>query len=146
MTRCPNAPASKFGHVMVVDDSKVDRMICQRAIMRSGLFAGAIMFDSGRAAQAHLLRSSSPKIDLILLDVNMPGLNGFEFVEQLYHAKGSRLPPPVLLMLTIEPPTHLLARVRDFACFFGTIAKPITPARLVEGVKLLGVPQPKEIL
>ena len=104
------------------------------------------MFDNGRAALDYLRGRSHPRIDLVLLDVNMPGLSGFEFVEQLSNEATNSPPPCVLLMLTMEPPKHLLVRVQDLACLLGTVEKPLTLDRLIEGTKLLGHPRLKEVM
>lgn len=112
---------------MIVDDSEIDRMICQRAIRRSGLFQRVLTFSDGEAALDFLTRNEPPKIDLILLDLNMPRIGGLEFMEKISCALD---PPPTVLMLTVTPPQQIMARLQELSCLQDTICKPITEGEL----------------
>lgn len=66
------------GHLLVVDDNDFNRDILGRAVTRQGhTFAQA---PDGRAALAAI---AAQPFDLVLLDVNMPGLDGVQVLQQL---------------------------------------------------------------
>ena len=71
--------------VLIVDDSPLLRATARRAVIQAGIAADAIReAQNGKEALEALQRQHS---DLVLLDINMPVMDGFAFVE----AK-SRLP------------------------------------------------------
>ncbi len=85
-------PAIKL---LLVDDDAVDRMTCRRALARH--MAGEVALieaDTGEEG-LHLVRTEKPHC--ILLDYQLPDLNGLEFLEQLSKMENGRLPPIVML-------------------------------------------------
>ncbi len=69
------------GVILVVDDDQGNRDLLARRLIREG-FAVHTAPD-GQAALETLGRHSSPPIDLVLLDVMMPGIDGYEVLRQL---------------------------------------------------------------
>ncbi len=63
----------KHPHIMVVDDEQVILCLLSRTLKPEGY--GVIVTDNGRSA-LELLEEHRP--DLIILDIMMPGLNGFQ--------------------------------------------------------------------
>jgi signal transduction histidine kinase/DNA-binding response OmpR family regulator len=78
--------------VLVVDDEPVCRYLVRR-LLPGGAFE-VIEAASGAEGLAQL-RDRSP--DVVLLDLNLPEMDGFAFLDRLASAGGSRLPPVVVL-------------------------------------------------
>ena len=79
--------------VMVVDDDNPTRMMATEFVAQAGF--DVIDFSSGESALEHL---SEQAPDLIVLDVEMPGLNGFEVCQRVRTCAGFENTP--ILMLT----------------------------------------------
>lgn len=82
----------KYSSVMLVDDSDMDNML-NKMILQTVKFSESILvFKSSVAALAYLKKEKNPVNipELILLDINMPEMNGFEFMEEF-----QKLPPKI---------------------------------------------------
>jgi DNA-binding NtrC family response regulator len=92
------AEAMSMGRtVLVVDDEIVVRAITARMLKQ----AGYRVREAASAATALLLLHSSPKPDLILIHVRMPGMNGVDLAMEVGHAWAGL---PVVLMSGHVPP------------------------------------------
>jgi len=66
---------------LIVDDSSVMRKIVERSLRQAGLDLCKVM-EAGNGAEALGILDTNP-VDLILSDINMPVMDGLEFVRQL---------------------------------------------------------------
>lgn len=112
--------------VLLIDDESVDQYLYQRIIERSGLVERTVSFMAADRALEHLRTHPEEEVDAIFLDINMPRMNGFEFLEQATKELGERFAKVCIVMLTtsLNPEDETHARsfpvVRDF------INKPLT--------------------
>lgn len=68
--------------ILVVDDDRVDVMAVRRAFRRSGLDNAMVFAADGIEALEKLRdKKSVPRPFLVLLDLNMPRMNGIEFLD-----------------------------------------------------------------
>ncbi len=81
----------------LIDDSPVDLMIIEKLLKLGGLAGNIERFQSGRTALDHIAaRSLQPNRIIILLDMMMPEMDGFEFLDAF-----GLLPGPVREQYTI---------------------------------------------
>jgi len=80
------------GNVMVVDDDRATRLILQRVLTRAGYRVAVA--DSGPDCLA-LVDARAPA-DLVVLDLLMPGMDGFEVLEALRQREGTRDVPVII--------------------------------------------------
>jgi two-component system chemotaxis response regulator CheY len=66
--------------ILIVDDSPLLRATARRAVQQAGIAAAQIR-EAGNGKEALELLRAEP-FDLVLLDINMPVMDGFQFVEQ----------------------------------------------------------------
>lgn len=114
--------------VLVVDDIATNRLVASTYLR----MLGATMIEAESGAQAlEVLASMTP--DLILLDMNMPEMNGLETL-----AKIRALPAPAGKVPVIAMTAHAMADHRDLylsSGINGYLAKPINPARIEAEIK-----------
>jgi two-component system, chemotaxis family, chemotaxis protein CheY len=115
-------PAMKTA--LVVDDSETIRNEVRRALAQAG-FAVTEARDGAEGLKAAVGRSD---ISLIVLDVNMPVMNGLDMLERLQQdPQGASIP---VLLLTTEAQDTLVARAKK-AGAKGWLVKPVKPEMLV---------------
>jgi len=107
---------------LIVDDSSVMRKIVERSLRQAGLELAQVL-EAGNGAEALAVLQGSA-VDLILCDINMPVMDGLEFIKQLSgveNAKGV----PVIMITTEGSEAHV---VQALSCGArGYIRKPFTP-------------------
>lgn len=114
---------------LIVDDSSVMRKIVERSLRQAGLGIAQVL-EAGNGAEALALVQKN-KLDLILCDINMPVMDGLEFVRQLAgveNAKGV----PVVMITTEGSEGHVVKALSAGAR--GYIRKPFTPDQVKEHV------------
>lgn len=126
--------------VIIVDDDEADRYIAARVLKKAGIEADIYEYADGQAALdfiTQLSKSQQPDkpqfrpSTLALVDINMPRLNGFEFLEQLQttirdgdvHADWM-----AVMMFTSSANQRDRAKAEAFSIVRGYIVKPITVA------------------
>ncbi len=90
----------RIGHLIAIDDSEFDLLSNKRMIERSGLVEDYQYFLDAQEALHYMRSPDRPGIDAILLDINMPVMNGFEFLDAATGELGEDFAGIVVLMLT----------------------------------------------
>src|SRR5437016_2216855 len=114
--------------VLIIDDSMMVRQQVGRALTAAG-FSVVEAIDGVDALQK---LESSPEMRLVVCDVNMPRMNGIEFLERL-NADHSSVP---VVMLTTEGQPELIQRAKALGAK-GWIVKPFKPDLLVAAARKL---------
>jgi two-component system chemotaxis response regulator CheY len=115
--------------VMVVDDSKTVRMYHRSLLQEFGI--EVLEAENGMEA---LEKTLDNVIDLYLVDVNMPVMDGYSFVTELRKQPTGRF-TPVIMITTQEAATDKLEAFKVGANIFET--KPIKPDVLKGYLQLL---------
>jgi two-component system chemotaxis response regulator CheY len=114
---------------LIVDDSSVMRKIVERCLRQAGIELKQV-FEAGNGAEALSVLQDNV-VDLILCDINMPVMDGLEFVKQLPgvpNAKGV----PVVMITTEGSEAHVVQAISCGAQ--GYIRKPFTAEQVKEHV------------
>lgn len=105
--------------VLVVDDEQGNRLLMRRLLERDGYDVHAVA--DGESALAFV--SAADRLpDLILLDVMMPGINGFDVCRRIKHDPPTRL-IPVVLLTSLEAKQHRIEGIKAGADDF--LTKPV---------------------
>lgn len=110
--------------VMVIDDSEADLLFTQIMLERCGVDFDVLAFESARDALAQLERHWS-SAGLILLDINMPQMSGWDFLDAYAALAQARPVHPTLLMLTSSPDPVDRERALANPLVQGYIEKPL---------------------
>ena len=127
----------KIGTVMLVDDDQVDHLIYKRVIDRSGLVEKTMSFQYPDKALEFLKTPHCPDIDVLFLDINMPRLNGFEFLDRAVVEVGPRFTKIAVVMLTTSLDPKDQERAASFKIVKGFLNKPLKIEDLERVAKLL---------
>ncbi len=114
---------------LIVDDSTVMRKIVERSLRQAGLDP-LVVFEAGSGTDGlELLKVQ--QVDLILSDINMPSMDGLEFLRQI---RAQNLAPgvPVVMITTESSEEHVRQAILSGAQ--GYIRKPFTAEQVKERV------------
>jgi two-component system, sensor histidine kinase and response regulator len=127
----PDRPAEHPVTILVVDDNFQNREVAEGHLVGAGY--QAVQAESGEEALA-LLRAGTPHPDLILLDVLMPGLDGFETCRRIRALPGGLRIPILFLTALGDLGTHKAALDSGADDF---LTKPINRTELLIRVRSL---------
>ncbi len=114
---------------LIVDDSSVMRKIVERALRQAGLDP-LVVHEAGSGVEGlEVLKGAH--VDLILSDINMPSMDGLEFLRQI---RVQNLAPgvPVVMITTESSEEHVKQAI--LAGARGYIRKPFTAEQVKERV------------
>ncbi len=116
--------------VLIVDDSAVMRKIVLRALQQIGLPMDSVV-EVGDGQEALTALEANP-IDLVLSDINMPNMDGLQFIKAM-NEKGLSARIPVIMITTEGSESKVMEAIQFGAK--GYIKKPFSADQLQERVK-----------
>ncbi len=83
-------------HVLIVEDDVVDRMACRRSFAQDTHDYEFVLYEA-ETARDGLQLARSEKLDCVLLDYNLPDMNGLEYLTELKNGTGEIKVPVIML-------------------------------------------------
>ena len=124
----------KLKCIMLVDDNPDDNFFHERVIKKNNAAEIIVAKQTGNDALEYLKskKDDDPHPDLIFLDINMPGMNGWEFLEEYNKLDEKFKSRAIIVMLTTSdnPDDKMKAKAMNVASDFKT--KPLTAEMLDE--------------
>jgi len=114
-----------FEKVLLVDDDLLTNTLNERLIQKGGLGKEVVITTNAQQALEYLESHLEDPPDLIFLDVNMPGMNGFEFLEA-FQTTYRHLMSSVIMMLTTSVNSDDLNKARKYEGVSEYINKPLS--------------------
>jgi len=108
--------------VLLVDDTLINRKVISRILKRIG-FASVTAVDSGQNALLELSRSKN--YDLVVTDLQMPGMNGTELTESIFGSRSKDFQQPIVIGITADTSLETAAQCRTCGMSY-LLYKPIT--------------------
>jgi DNA-binding NtrC family response regulator len=108
------------GRILIIDDERGIRALCSDVLRRAGHHV-----DSADTGVAGLQKAAAGRFDLVLCDINLPGLDGLAVLPRLLATQD----PPTVILITAFPSVETAVRgmklgARDY------LTKPFTPDEL----------------
>lgn len=118
--------------VMVVDDDKITLKMCRFILEKQDL--DVVTAESGKRCLEFLREPTSPRVDCILLDIEMPLLNGFNTLSSI---RQSEMLKDIPVMFLTAAATQETVREAIRLGVTSYLRKPFLPKELTEKVAAL---------
>ena len=113
-------------HFFLIDDSTFDLFIYEKLLKKSGITDSVRTFNSARDALKHLVsEADSLPESVILLDLQMPDMNGFEFIDEFDHLPESLHNKIKLFMLSSTIDTRDIDKAKASRHIIDLLPKPL---------------------
>ena len=116
-------PPPPMKKLLIVDDSSTMRKIILR-VLRQAEIAVETVLEAGNGIEALEQIASSPDVQLVLSDINMPGMNGVDLVRKLREQHDAKKLP--IVMITTEGGEMMRSKALELGAN-GYVSKPFTP-------------------
>jgi two-component system chemotaxis response regulator CheY len=122
-------------NVLIVDDSATIRQMVKRTMQMAGLDIGEV-YEAANGIEA-LAQLHDNDIDVILVDINMPTMNGIQLLTRM--KQNARLKDIPIVIASTEGSEQRIAQMKEFGAA-GYVRKPFQPEQLRDVLTpLLGV-------
>ena len=133
----PVAVETRLLRILVAEDNKVNQRVLKTIIDKAG--HEVVLVEDGEAA-LDMLETDASRFDIVLMDINMPRMDGIE-ATKLYRFMALGLPHLPIVALTADATDQMERRCLE-AGMDACLTKPIQPARLLDVIQYLGQPGP----
>ena len=121
---------SEAARVVVVEDNRDTAVLLRDVLVAEGYEVESV--PTGEAAMETLGRT--PDVDLVVLDLMLPGMSGYEVIERM-RARTSLATTPILVLSALSSPSARIRGLRDGADDYMT--KPFLPEELIARTRTL---------
>lgn len=108
--------------VLIVDDSNTMRKIVSRSLRQAGIDFDPILEAADGQEALNVLAEN--KVDIVLSDINMPNMNGLEFLKA--KSEDDAIKDIPVVMISTETGEDIIGEAKSFGAK-GAIKKPFTP-------------------
>ncbi len=115
-----------FNKIMLIDDDPADNDYHKIIIEDAKVAESVEVFRDPEEALAKLKSGQTSVPELILLDINMPGMNGFQFMDEYAKLGDQHQGTAIVVMLTVSRNPDDELRGRKSPYLSGFIHKPLT--------------------
>ncbi|RZK92817.1 MAG: response regulator, partial [Hymenobacter sp.] len=120
----------KLSSILLVDDDSTNNFLNELLLKSLDVADRLLVAENGAQALDLLTQRSGPdEPALILLDVNMPGMNGIQFLEAYQALPATQRAATVIIMLTTTMDARDLARLDELS-IAGLVSKPLTKEKV----------------
>ncbi|MDX2306467.1 MAG: response regulator [Microscillaceae bacterium] len=111
--------------ILIVEDSTISSYIVKRLVRASGFFEEPAIREDGRSALKYLegAQRNHRFPDVIILDIQMPGMDGIEFLEWYENDFYENYPKTKIFIFSIENPSETQSKILRFNAVDSFISK-----------------------
>ncbi len=128
--------------ILLVEDDPGHALLIEKNLRRAGIVNQIVKLDTGQKAVDFILKKGEyrgkdhPAPFLILLDLNLPVLSGYQVLEAIKNDEQAKSIPVVILTTTDNP--HEIRRCYELGCNV-YVTKPVEYEQFSEAVRKLGL-------
>lgn len=132
-----SAPGSaRYGKVLLIDDNTLDNFINKKILESNGFAETVTAFSSATDALAYLKKATASDLpDIIFLDINMPVMDGFQFLDAFNDLSEEHHTHCRVIMLSTSESFKDLNRANKNRFVKKFLNKPLT-AQVVQAIKV----------
>ncbi len=115
-------------HILLVDDDRIYQFAARKTIEATGFAEKIVIYSNGEDAinyLRHNVQDNNLLPDVIFLDVNMPIMNGWEFLEEYSHLKKELVKPVIIYVVSSSVDEFDVSKSRQYDTVKGYIVKPV---------------------
>ncbi len=121
---------NQFDSIFLVDDDPINNLINKRLLGKTGASASIKEFLEGENALQLISQLSSEHRLLVFLDINMPVMNGWEFLNQYQELFPNRKDKILILSSSIDFQDR--QRAKEYEVVTGFLEKPLTLEKIAD--------------
>ncbi|MCZ2222761.1 MAG: response regulator [Chitinophagales bacterium] len=118
----------KLKTILLVEDDTIAAIVCKRTIELNNYAENILIKGNGKEAIRYiqeLIKENKPLPDVILLDINMPVMNGWDFLNEYEQVlKETNHPPPLIFILSSTANPDDFSKATLYECVKDFIPKP----------------------
>ena len=125
-----------YSKVMLIDDNSLDNFV-NKKLLETGQFADEIIcYESPMEALAFIKKATLNELpEIIFLDIMMPGMDGFQFLDELTKLSATHQDAMKIIMLSTSDSFKDLNRANKSVLVKKFLNKPLTP-QIVEAINV----------
>lgn len=126
----PSTLMKKIDLIYVVEDDPISSYVIKLALQQHAAFKDCIELKNGQVAVDHIVENGNNLPELILLDINMPVMDGWDFLAHFSNLAVSKNIPVVMLTSSINPDD--IEKAKSHHLVKGFLSKPLNKEKLDE--------------
>jgi CheY-like chemotaxis protein len=124
----------------IIDDDHVYQLVMKRTIEHTGLIRSVLQFYDGEEALGffkakHEIVGELP--ELILLDINMPFMNGWQFLDEFIKIEFDKAYKSTIFIVSSSSTSEDMNKAKEYSVVSGYHVKPITRDKFEEMVQFI---------
>jgi CheY-like chemotaxis protein len=135
-------PSLQAVTILLVEDDPGHARLIEKNLRRSNITNDIVVFNDGRQALSYLFkeekysRSNHASPLLVLLDLNLPGLDGYQVLQRMKEDERTKHIPVIILTTTDD--SREVARCYDLGCNV-YVTKPVDYEHFSEAIRKIGL-------
>lgn len=124
---------NKLNCILLIDDDEATNFIHEMVINQEDVTDRVVAVESGQEALDFLTTEENGSFvqpDIIFLDINMPGMNGWEFLDKYDELESNQKGHAIMIMLTTSLNPDDALRAKKYGTIKNFLHKPLTAAML----------------
>lgn len=124
----------------IIDDDKIYQLVMKRTIEHTGLIKSVLQFYDGEEAIGYFKEKQEDTAELpelILLDINMPFMNGWQFLDEFIKLNFKNQYKSTIFIVSSSSTTEDINKAKEYSVVSGYQVKPITRAKFEEMVQTI---------